>query len=252
MNNHPSIDMLSLLWLRKLGDALLRLVYPAVCPVCGEALVSGERAICVRCRWDMPLTDYWMEENNYACELLRESVPGLHHASALFFFRHESRYRDMIHTLKYSGRRDIATALGEMYGRELRESSLYDDATVLVPVPLHWTKRIRRGYNQAEEICRGMSRSMGIPMDFSSLRRVRRTRTQALNRDHGQRMRNVKGAFRLVRPGKLGGQHIILVDDVLTTGATITACADAILCLLPQARISVATLAVVKHTPKRF
>lgn len=199
----------------------------------------------------MPLTDYWMAEDNPATTMLRKHIPALLHASALLYFRHESGYRAMIHSLKYSGRRDIAVALGETFGRELRESPLYDSVDLLVPVPLHWSKRIRRGYNQAEEICTGLSRSMDIPHDFHSLKRIRRTRTQALHRDTDARRRNVEGAFRLRRPERLHGKHILLVDDVLTTGATITACAEAILSELPDARISVATLAAVRgHAEK--
>lgn len=221
-------------------------LFPSVCPVCGEALVRGERTICIRCRWDMPLTDYWLAEDNPAITMLREHLPDMGHASALLFFRSQSGYRSMIHSLKYSGRRDIAIAMGEMFGRELRESPFYSDITVLVPVPLHWSKRIQRGYNQAEEICVGLSRSMDVVTDFHALKRIRRTRTQALNRDSDARRKNVKKAFKLCRPERLRGKHILLVDDVLTTGATIEACTDAIRSALPDARISVATLATVR------
>lgn len=232
--------------LRWLADQL----FPAICPVCGEALGRGERTVCLRCRWDMPLTDYWMVESNPAFVMLERGIPELYHASALLFFRYESGYRAMIHALKYSGRRDIALAMGEMFGRELRESRLYDPVDVLVPVPLHWTKRMQRGYNQAEEICAGLARSMGIPSDFHALKRIRRTQTQALHRDADARRRNVEGAFRLCRPERLRGKHILLVDDVLTTGATLTACAAAIRGALPDARISVAALATVREHVK--
>lgn len=228
--------------MRWLGNQL----FPAICPVCGQALAPGERTICLPCRWDMPLTGYWMAGDNPACMMLRHHIPDLHHASALLYFRHESGYRAMIHSLKYSGRRDIAVALGEMFGRELRESSLYDDVDLLVPVPLHWTKRIHRGYNQAEEICVGLGRSMDLPYDFRSLKRIRKTRTQALHRDPEDRRRNVAGAFRLRHADRFRGKHILLVDDVLTTGATITACAEAIRRIVPDVRISVAALATVR------
>lgn len=195
----------------------------------------------------MPLTDDWQDERNPLTQRLERSIPGLVHVSALFRFRRESGYRRMIHTLKYAGRRDIAVAMGEMFGRELRESPFYRDVDLLVPVPLHWTKRIRRGYNQAEEICVGLSRSMGIPFDFRSLRRIRRTPPQALRRDAEARHRNVSGAFRLVRPARLAGKHILLVDDVLTTGATFAACVAAVRRELPETRISVAALAAVRQ-----
>ena len=233
-------------WFPALFRWLADQLFPSVCPVCGNALGKGERTICLSCRWDMPLTGFWTAEENPAAAMLRKQFPNLKHASALLYFRHESGYRTMIHALKYGGRRDIAVALGAMFGRELRESSLYDDVDVLVPVPLHWSKRMRRGYNQAEEICVGLGRSLGIPCDFRLLKRVRRTRTQARHRDADARRKNVAGAFRLRRPERLRGKHILLVDDVLTTGATVSACAEAIAAALPDTRISVVTLAVVR------
>ncbi len=232
-------------------DRLLDWLYPSICPVCGRALAPGERTICVACRWDMPLTDFWMIAENPVWRLLRERIPTLRQASALFYFRHESGFRAMIHAFKYSGRRDIAVAMGELFGRELRDSPFYDEVEVLVPVPLHWTKRIGRGFNQAEELCIGMARSMGVACDFRSLCRKRKTQTQALHRDAEARRRNVEGAFGVRHPERLAGCHILLVDDVLTTGSTIAACAEAILRAVPDVRISVATLATARKSRKK-
>lgn len=228
--------------LRWLGDQL----YPAVCPVCGGALPQGEQTLCLACQWNMPLTHYEADPHNPVWQMLHREIPNLDHAAAMLYFHHESGYRTMIHALKYSGRRDIATALGQMFGRELAAHPDYHQMDVLVPVPLHWSKRMRRGYNQAEEICIGISRSMGLPYDFHALKRIRRTRTQALHRHADDRYRNVAGAFRLRHPERLHGKHILLVDDVLTTGATVAACAEAIRQALPDARISVVTLATVR------
>lgn len=232
---------------RKLGKKALGVLYPELCPVCGQALASGEQTLCLHCRWDMPWTGYAEDPENPVFRQLHGDIPQLQRAAALFFFHHESHYRSAIHSLKYSGRRDIARSFGEILGRELKESGLYDDVDLLVPVPLHWTKRIRRGYNQAEEICRGVSKSLGPDCDFRSLKRTRRTRSQALHKTRADRHRNVEGAFTVRRPDRLHDRHILLVDDVLTTGATIKACAEAIRQALgDEVRISVATLSTVK------
>lgn len=234
---------------RALVRVLVGLLYPELCPVCGRRLAFGERVICVRCRWEIPLTDFTTEAQNPVFIGLSGEIPELRRAAALFFFHHDSRYRTAIHQLKYNGRRDVAQALGEWFGRELRESGLYDDVTLLVPVPLHWSKRIKRGYNQSEEICRGMARSLGVACDFGSLCRRRRTRSQARHTSHQARRRNVEGAFSVRRRAveRLRGAHILLVDDVLTTGATIKACAAAIRAALPETpTLSVAALSVIR------
>ena len=228
--------------MRNLGETL----YPQLCAVCGESLAEGEDIVCTACRWGMPLTDYWLQPDNYLTELLAARFP-FEHASALMFFMQESEYRGMIHSMKYHSRRDIAHALGRLYGYYLCQSPLYDDVTCLVPVPLHWTKRLKRGYNQSEELCRGMAESMGVRVDSRSLRRIRRTATQA-RKSRSDRWRNVEGAFGVKRPGAFSGGHILLVDDVVTTGSTIEACASAIVRDVEDVRLSVAALSVVRRT----
>lgn len=233
--------------IKSLFSYLLGLLFPVTCPACGRVLPRGEKTLCLECWWDMPLTRYWLRPENHAVELLAGRFPFTH-ASSLFFFESHSRYRTLVHSFKYGSRRDVAQALGEMYGRELSQSPLYQGVDVLVPIPLHWSKRIRRGYNQAEEICLGMQRSMpGTRVEFGALKRTRATRTQAQQKGRKARWENVGGAFVLRHPEHLEGCRVMIVDDVLTTGATIEAAALAIIARLPDAKIDVATLAIVRR-----
>lgn len=230
---------------RKWFSSLLELLYPSLCAVCQKELVAGEGNICTECLWEMPLTGSWGRPDNEVIDILAGRIP-LKHASALFYFSHHSGFRKMIHRMKYQSRSDLARSLGELYGRYLQESGLYDDVDLLLPVPLHWTKRISRGYNQSTEICRGMAKSMQIGVDSQSLRRIRRTDTQA-RKSRSARWSNVQGAFALRRNhSALCGKHILLIDDVLTTGSTFEACAEA-LATIENITISVGALAVVRH-----
>ena len=139
-----------------------------------------------------------------------------------------------------------ARAMGEWYGRCLKESGLYDDVEVVVPLPLHPVKRCRRGYNQSEYIAEGIAAQLGVEVDRRSVRRKRNTESQAL-KARRDRARNVEDAFAVGRPGRLAGRHVLLVDDVFTTGSTMLSCAGEILRSAPGCRISIAALAVSRH-----
>lgn len=226
--------------------SISRLFYPNLCVACSRELSEGESQICTYCRWDMPFTDYHLEAENYVTELFAARIPFVNACSLLFFRSGSNNFRSMIHRMKYSSRRDIAYLMGEIFGATLRQSPLYDDVELLVPIPLHWTKRILRGYNQSEELCRGMSVAMGIPCEFRVVRRNRITKQQA-RRNRGDRWANVSGAFSLRGSHTLNEKHILLVDDVLTSGATIESCGAAIIRQCPDVRLSIATLAVAKR-----
>lgn len=230
-------------WLRQLGD----LFYPNLCSVCGRELGENELKICTFCRWEMPLTDFWLMRENYVTKLLAARFPFEQACAYIRFQSVTGGYRRMIHRMKYAGRFDLAEMLGEMFGNALSQSALYKDVDLLIPVPLHWTKRIIRGYNQSEELCRGMAKQMNVEYNFRALKRVRMTRQQA-RRKSADRWRNVAGAFRVVDLESLRGRHVLLVDDVLTSGSTIEACAEAL--IGAGCRISVATLAVAERVVK--
>lgn len=218
---------------------------PPRCPVCGEPLLPGERAVCSFCRATAPLTGFWREADNPVVNKFWGLVP-VYRASGFLYYLHGSGWRRLIHGFKYRGAWRTARAMGEWYGRCLVESGLYDDVDVVVPLPLHPFKRCRRGYNQSEYIAEGIAAQLGVGVDRRSVRRKRNTAALAL-KPRRERARNVEDAFAVRHPDRLEGRHVLLVDDVMTTGSTLAACAAAILQTAPGCRVSVAALAVSRR-----
>lgn len=234
------MSILSNLW-----TDVAALFFPPRCPVCGEPLVEGERTVCTLCRATAPLTGFWREAANPLLDRCRDLLP-VQRASGFLFYVHGSGWRQLIHGFKYRGAWRSARAMGEWYGRCLKESGLYDDVEIVVPLPLHPLKRCRRGYNQSEYIAEGIAAQLGVGVDRRSVRRKRNTQSQAL-KSRRDRARNVEDAFAVRRPERLEGRHVLLVDDVFTTGSTVLSCAGEILRAVPSARVSIAALAVSKH-----
>lgn len=231
--------------LREVWDDLLSLLLPAHCPVCGALLEEGEQTICTLCRATAPLTGYCREADNAVVRKFWGIVP-VANASCFLYFVHGSGWREVIHDFKYKGYWRLAYIMGRWYGEELRTSGLYDDIDVVVPLPLHPLKQMKRGYNQSDYLADGIARSLGVEVERRAVRRCRNTRSQALRQRH-EREKNVAKAFRVARPRRLEGRHILLVDDVLTTGSTLSSCAAAILEAVPSCRISIAALAAPRH-----
>lgn len=234
------MSILSELW----GD-LMSLLFPARCAVCGSPLVRGERTVCTLCRATAPLTGYWAEADNPVFRKCWGLVP-LHRASGFLFFVHGSGWRQLIHGFKYRGAWRTAREMGEWYGACLAEGGLYDDVDVVVPLPLHPFKRLRRGYNQSEYIAEGIAAQLGIEVDRRSVVRRRNTASQT-RQPRRERARNVEKAFAVRRPERLEGRHVLLVDDVMTTGSTLLSCAAEILRAVPGCRVSIAALAVPRR-----
>jgi ComF family protein len=220
------------------------LFFPPVCAACGKPLPPDGGFLCSYCRWEIPLTRFWERGDNPMAERLRAHIPVVE-ASAFYFFAHGSGFRDLIHDFKYRGRWRPARQMGAWYGAELAASGRYAGVDLVVPVPLHLRKRLSRGYNQSEYIARGIASALGTPVDTRSVARTVDTRSQA-TRKGPERWDNVENIFRVRRPRALAGRHLLLVDDVLTTGATLLSLARAILDAAPDARISIATLAATR------
>lgn len=162
-------------------------------------------------------------------------------AAAFSYYNRGSRIRTLIHTLKYKGNMEIGTELGRIYGQSLRSSDFISDIDVLMPVPLHPEKQKKRGFNQSEVIAQGLSDVTGIPVDILSLCRVEASQTQT-RRSRYDRWTNVEGIFSVTNDEKLRGKHVLLVDDVITTGSTLESCANELL-KIEGVRVSVISLA---------
>jgi ComF family protein len=219
---------------------LLNLFFPNYCQSCGNALVGQEEVICFDCLFHLPKTGFHNHAENPISRLFWGRV-NLHSASSYLFFSKGGNVQHLMHLLKYKGHQETGIYLGELYGKELAESSLFNTAEIIMPVPLHPTKQRIRGYNQSEKIADGLSKSMGIPFQGDNLKKIEHTESQT-KKTRYERWQNVKDAFSINEPEKIEGKHILLVDDVLTTGATIEACATKLL-QVPDTRVSIVTLA---------
>lgn len=221
-----------------------RLFFPPVCAACGRRLTDRDDFLCNYCRWEIPLTGFWQKPENPVAAIFHGQLPVVN-ASAFYFFVSGSGFRDLIHDFKYRDNWLPARKMGEWYGAELAASPLYADVDLVIPVPLHLRKKIRRGYNQSEYIAEGISKATGIPLDVGSVRRSTYNISQTRRRK-SERWQNVEGIFSVRRPDALRRKHLLLVDDVLTTGATMISFGETILKAVPDCRLSIAALAVSK------
>lgn len=228
---------------------MLCVLFPPHCPVCRELLEDNEFFICTPCRFTLPATGLWNAAENPMTERLAGLLP-VRHASAFIWYAENSPWRNVVHEFKYNDKWLYGRRMGEWFGHELAESGLYSDVDVVVPVPLHWIRRMVRGYNQSEFIADGIARVLGVPVDKYSVVRRRNNPSQTRNSAEG-RWHNVEGVFRVRRPSALRGKHILLVDDVFTTGATMISCGTAILKSTGEesnTRLSIATIAATPHS----
>ena len=217
------------------------LIFPRICACCGNSLWKHEEIICTSCNFRLPRTGFHMEADNPASRTFWGRVE-IENASACFFFNKGNRIQRLMHLLKYKGRKDIGVFIGEIHGRLLRQAPHYRNAEIILPVPLHKKKLMKRGYNQSEQYAIGLARTMQIPVDPYLLERVHFTETQTKKSRYG-RWQNVEGLFRVNNVSKLEGKHVLIVDDVITTGATLEACISAV-SHIPGIRISVAAIAI--------
>ncbi|MBS0010391.1 MAG: ComF family protein [Bacteroidales bacterium] len=226
-----------------IADDFVSLLFPRLCQACGEPLVRNEKLICLSCLLDIPLTNYHMQRNNS----LEKSFYGrcyIEKAAAWAFYRQGAKVQKLIHQLKYAGVRPVGKYLGRLYGNVLRDSDFSCGIDCITAVPLHHSKRRKRGFNQSRLIAEGMAAALDIPYYDNIL--VRRFGSDTQTSKHRyDRWKNVENIFVVKRAGEIAGKHILLVDDVITTGSTIEACATELL-KIKDVRVSVAAIAAAE------
>lgn len=218
----------------------LGLIYPEVCVTCNTKLVTQETIICTKCLYKLPRTNFHKVPGNP----IEQSFWGrqqIERATAYFFFQKASIYQKLLHQLKYHNRSDVGVEMGRQFGAELAKSADFMNIDYIIPVPLHKKKERMRGYNQSEVIAKGMAEFLNGILDKKILIRKNFTETQT-QKGRFERWENVKNVFECKQAKKIEGKHVLIVDDVMTTGATIEGCAY-VLHEAANVKISVATLA---------
>lgn len=225
-------------------EDLLCLIFPHLCLACEKNSPPYGEQICTPCKASLPEANFHFDKENLFTERFWGRLE-LESAAALYLFTKQSRVQHIIHHLKYEGKKDVGVILGRKFGADLKRSPLFSEVDLIVPVPLHFRKQRLRGYNQSEMFGIGLSESMGIPCVSNGLKRIVHSESQT-KKSKEERLVKIKDVFEVNKPKVLAGKHILLVDDVMTTGATLEVCANKIL-QLPGTKISIATIAVAVH-----
>jgi len=220
----------------------LNLIYPNLCVVCNNHLVSQEKLICTSCLYNLPKTNFHHDIENPVSQLFWGRTK-IEYATSFYFYHKGSKYQKMMHKFKYHGYKEIGLILGRYFGSQLKDS-VFNQVDLIVPVPLHKSKLKKRGYNQSEYIARGLSESLEKEVDTQTLIRTVATSSQT-RKSRFDRWKNVERIFDIKEPERFRNKHILLVDDVVTTGSTLEACANTLL-EATDTKISIATLAVAR------
>ncbi|MDP1621830.1 MAG: phosphoribosyltransferase family protein [Bacteroidales bacterium] len=218
----------------------ISLIFPRICAGCGNSLWKTEEVLCHFCLYHLPKTNFHHDLENPVTRLFWGRVPMEAGAAFLYFNKGNSVQR-LVHQLKYKGRKDVGIFLGGQYGHALKYAPHFNTADVIVPVPLHKKRYLQRGYNQSEQLALGLAGAMNIPVNRHLLTRTKATETQT-RKSRFSRYQNVNEIFTVNAPHDWKGKHMILVDDVITTGATLESCIQA-LNVIPDVKISIACIA---------
>lgn len=228
-----------MLRLKEIKESFLQLVFPHVCAGCGSDLLNEESQLCIRCLAAMPETGFHLHENNPVEKLFTGRLQLLS-ATAQYYFTKESLMQHLMHQFKYKGNKELGLQLGRLMGNDLIKTSRFNTIDGIIPLPLFAAKEKRRGYNQATVLCEGIAEIMNIPVLKNTIIRTQHTDTQT-KKGRLERWINMEGKFELINPQAIEHKHILLVDDVVTTGATLEACGAGLL-QAGNVKLSVAAL----------
>lgn len=219
---------------------LKELLFPRYCKVCGRRLMQSELHLCLGCLIELPRTHYERTSDNLLMQHFME-WPEVIRATAFFHYHKDSKYSSLIHHLKYYDHPETGTFLGRLAAKELKPSGFFEGIDLIVPVPLSKKKERERGYNQCDYIARGINEATGIAINRKGIERIVNTDTQT-RKGRSERWTNTTGIFHITDDAEFKGKHILLVDDVATTGATLHACISTLL-TISDVRVSIFTLA---------
>lgn len=213
--------------LKRYTEDLINLLFPELCNGCGKLLYHGEKDICTKCLYDLPYTDFHLYPDNPVAKQLWGRL-NVNAAMAMLYFKKGTKVQNLVHGLKYDGKTEIGISLGKLLAKKLNESEFYADVDLIIPVPLHQKKLRTRGYNQSEYIATGLAEELGIAISTKHLLRDKSTESQTKKARY-TRYENMQDVFSVIKAEELAEKHILLVDDVVTTGATLEACGNVLL-----------------------
>lgn len=226
------------------ANDFISLFFPRVCFACDNPLLKHEEFLCTECLHGLPETDFHLRPDNPVINQFYGKI-NFESAASFYYFSKGGKVQHLVHTFKYQGYRDIGLYTGKIYGEKLLQSPLFQNIRDIVPIPLHPSRFRERGYNQAELFARGIAQSLNATVHTDVLIRSYASETQT-HKTRFSRWENVKEIFALKDNEKLSGKHILLVDDVITTGSTLEAAGN-VLFGIPDIRISVCSLACALH-----
>ena len=216
------------------------LLFPQLCPACGESLMAGEHVICTDCHFSLPFTNFHLQPDNIVAKQFWGKV-NLEAAYALYYFAKGGKVQNLMHHFKYKGMQQIGVVAGNIAGAQLAKNDIFKTVDIIIPVPLHKKRLKQRGYNQSTCFANGLSEKLNAVVDETSLVRAKATNTQT-HKSRFSRFENMQEVFAVIGPEKLANKHVLLVDDVVTTGSTLEACAVQLL-KITGLKLSIATIA---------